>query len=1105
MKLTVFFLLAALIHVSASVYSQQTKLSISLKNTSVKEVLRTIEDQSEFFFLYKNENIDVNRTVNVDIKEKSVEALLDQVFKGTTVSYEVVNRQIVLIDKEKGNLFSEGQQQKSVSGKVTDSTGSPLPGVSVVVKGTTSGTITDFNGNYSLSNFHENATLQFSFVGMKVQELAVAGKTTINVKMVEDAIGIEEVVAVGYGTQKKGNLTGSVASVKSEKLTIAPIASAANTLVGRLPGLISKQTSGQPGSDAAELSIRGFGNALVIVDGIESSFNNIDANQIESVSILKDGAASIYGARAGNGVILVTTKRGQDQKPTITLNSSYTLQGVTAMLTPASSGQRTEMEREAWIQAGNPESTAPWTAEAVAKFHAGNDPLYPNTNWYKEVFRDWAPQQQHNLSVRGGSEKIKYYGFLGYTDQETMVKVNGGGYKRYNLQSNIDAKITKDLTLRLDLASAIEQKHFSIRGLGNGSHTWGDLFGSKPWYPAHIPDPTKIAWGGIDVGSIYYTTNMDLSGYSNNDSKNLRGTISLDYNIRAVKGLSVKAFANYLINDGLSKGFQKPGKFYTYDPTSGVYTHASSFLTKATLGQNYSTNSVFTQQYSVNYDNTFNENHHITAMALYESIDYKGEWFSASRIDYLTSAIDQLFAGSTVGMSNNGSANEMGRKSFIGRLNYNYKNKYLLESIFRADASAKFPDEKRWGYFPSVSLGWVLSQEEFMKRFGNLDMLKLRASYGQSGNDGVGNFQYLSGYAYGATYILGSGPQQGLISTGLANPNLTWEKVSISNLGLDFSLFKRKLYGEFDVFYRLRSGIPATRITTLPTTFGAGLPPENLNDISDRGFELNLGTAGQIGELSYDIAGNISWSRAKWEKYEEPEYTDPDQKRIYTNTGRWTDRVFGYKSDGLFTSQAEIDALDFEYLQGNSSLRPGDIRFVDTNGDRKLDWKDQVEIGKSTTPHWMFGFNTALKYKDFDLSALLQGAFGYYTNVSLGGWYSSAMYDLRWTKENNNSNALIPRLGGAGSNGYGSDYSFRKSSYLRLKTVSIGYNVPKRFLDKSGIQQLRVYAAGINLLTFSNLNKYGFDPEAPTDRPDVQFIKLYPQQRTISFGANISF
>lgn len=1105
-RFTLFCFFLSLIQVMAlDSYSQQTRISLNQHDQRLEEVLKTIEDKSEFFFLYNKDLINVDQTVNISASNQTIKVILDELLKGTDISYSVVNRQIILSNLE-GISGLHAQQQKSVSGKVTDSSGAPLPGVTVVVKGSTSGTITDTNGNFSISTVPTDAILAFSFIGLKTQEIAVGGKTILNVNMVEENIGIEEVVAVGYGTQRKGNLTGSISSVKSEKMTIAPVTNIANGIVGQLPGLIAKQTSGQPGADAANISIRGFGNALIIVDGVESRYNNIDANQIESVSILKDGAASIYGARAGNGVILITTKRGGNQKPTITLNSSYSLQGVTIMPRPTSAGQLAELQREIWLQGGSV-GVAPWAEEQVQKFKDGSDPVnYPNTNWYDIVFRDWAPQQQHNISVRGGSDKIKYYGFIGYLDQETMIKIGGGGYNRYNAQSNIDAKITDDLTLRFDFSGAFEKRKFPIRGIDNNGPAWQDLYTTRPFYPSSYSDTTKLAYGGSDVGSVIGSTNMDLTGYTASDTKDMKGTLSLDYNIRWIKGLKAKAMVNYSEINTFEKRFSRKCDFYAYNPASQVYTYKMSYPSTTDLAQVQRFSSAILQQYSLNYENKFND-HRISAIAVYESTDYKSNFFSAKRINYTTTAIDQIFAGSTVNQTTDGSATEMGRKSFITRANYSYKDKYLIETILRADASAKFPSNSRWGYFPSVSLGWVVSQESFMKGFKALDNLKLRVSYGESGNDAVGNFQYLAGYNFGDLYAFNSVSQQGMVSKGIANPLLTWERMNIMNAGFDYSLFNRKLYGEIDVFYRNRTGIPGTRINSLPSTFGASLPQENLNSINDRGFEFSVGTSGKIGELTYDVSANISWSRARWGHYEEPVYIDPDQARISTKSGHWTDEVWGYKSAGLFTSQDQITKLPYDLdLKGNTTIKIGDLNIQDINGDKKIDWKDQVVVAKGTTPHWMMGSNIYLKYRNFDFSALLQGAFGYSTYCALrgvfGGIFSSRFYETRWTEATNDPNALTPRINGALYNRSQTDFYYKNSLYVRLKTVALGYTLPREWLRVAGIEQFRVFASGANVLTFNKLRTYEIDPEAAMD---VNALKLYPQQRVISLGVNISF
>lgn len=1076
-------------------------VSLTMNNVTVKQAMDALKKQSGYSFVFSSEDVDTKKKISVDADNQEVGEVVRQILNGQSVTYEIKGKTIVVRSIDQ---VSAATQKKTVTGTIVDPSGMPVIGANVMVKGTTNGTITDMEGKFTLQ-VNKDAILVISYIGFGNQEVKVGNQKSLSIVLKEDAEALEELVVVGYGTQRKGNLTGSIAEVKSEKLTIAPISSVSNALAGVLPGLVVKQTSGLPGSDGSSLRIRGFDSPLVIVDGIESSFDNIDANQIESISILKDGSASIYGARAGNGVVLVTTKRGSNQKPTITVNSSFTLQGISKMTKPADSYQRALMEREEHIQSGQPESTAPWTTEDIEHFRIGDDPLrYPNTDWYDVVFRNFAPQQNHNISIRGGGDKVKYMGYFGYNDQETMVKKGGGKYQRYNLQSNMDASITDDLSMSVDINSAFEDRDFPIRGLYNGAHTWADLYSTKPWYPAELPDPTKVAWGGTDVGSVAATTNIDISGYNKSRIQDLKTSASLVYDFKKIiPGLKAKIFCNYIMIHAYYKNFQKPVLYYTYDYDDQSYTLAGSFNGSASLGESYSKNTTFTQQYSLMYDRLFKEKHHVSALALYELIDYHSNGLGAGRVNFITPLIDQMYAGSTEGMTTNGSESEMGRVSYVARLNYDYAGKYLIETILRVDASAKFAQNNRWGYFPSISLGWNIGEESWMKRLGYIDNLKLRASYGQSGNDAVGNFQYLNGYALGTyPYMFNGESVQLLYSTGLANPYLTWEKMKIYNLGLDYSLWSRKLYGTIEGFYRLRDGIPGTRISSLPSTFGASLPVENLNAISDRGFEFSLGTTGNFRELKYDLNGNISWSRAKWYKYDEPVYSDPDQDRLYRQTGVWTDRICGYVSDGLFTSEEEIKSLDYVYkdLGGNDNLKPGDIKYKDLNGDHVLDWRDQKEIAKGNMPHWMFGLNIGLQYKDFDFTGLFQGAFGYSTYIDALTFPTTLKFDQRWTQENNNPNAEVPRLGGAASNGWGSDYWYKNTAYVRLKNLSIGYNIPKVIIQKIGLQKVRIYFAGTNLVTFSSLDKYGVDPEVNSGA----ISRSYPQPRTYSFGINLS-
>ena len=1095
MKLGVLSIALSLSAFSTNLNAQP--VSVSVSNAKVKTVLESISSQTGLTLAYSEEIVDLNRKVSVNVKNTELDEVLNNIFVNTSTSYEIKDGKIYLFETP-----SVSQQVNTVKGTVLNPSGLPVIGANILIKGTTEGTITDLDGHFTI-DVPRGKTLLFSYIGYTNYEVKIENQRTLNITLKEDSETLEEVVVVGYGTQKKATLTGAVSSVKSEQLTIAPTANVTNSLTGKLPGLITKQTSGMPGSDAANLSIRGFGNALVIVDGVEGSLSNLDANQIENISILKDGAASIYGARAGNGVILVTTKRGTIQKPTITFNASYTMQGVTNLADKASSGEWAQMLREEHLQSGQPEETAPFTEEAVQKYFDGTDPAYQSYNWHDAIFRKWAPQHNENVSVRGGSEKIKYYGLFGYQNQQTIIKKNGGEYSRYNLQSNIDAAITDRLKLSIDLSAVFDNGKFSGRGLSGGGTIWQDYYTTRPWYPITLPDPTKHSYGGIDVGSAALTSNMDIWGYNLTKNKDLKASASLEYEVPHVQGLKVKGTVSYWDTNTYNKNFQKPYKFYTYNQAADLYTLAGEMWGKAQLNESVEFHRQFTQQYSLNYNRVFKEVHSVKALALFECIDESGNNLWAFRKDFMTPAIDQMFAGSNSGKDNGGSASEMGRMSVVGRLNYSYADKYLADFILRADASAKFAKDNRWGYFPSVSVGWVISKENFMANCNKVDQLKLRMSYGSSGYDYIGNFQYLAGYNISGIYQWGDKFVNGLYPTSLANPFITWEKMKTYNVGVDFSLFGRQLYGSVEGFYRDRSGILATRTNSLPGTFGASTPYENINSSNDRGFELSLGTTNSIGEFNYDISANVSWTRAKWDHFEEIDYTDPDQIRMKQKSGQWTDRVFGYVSDGLFTSQQEIDALPYQYEElggNNATLRPGDVKYKDINNDGVLNWKDQTEIGNGDTPHWFYGLSGLFSYKNFDLDAVFQGAAGYSVMVR-GNEMNKRTYDNRWTAETNDADALQPRLGGASSNNWSSDYWLKAVSYLRLKNIAFGYTLPQEWVSKLNIEKLRFYISATNLFTLSSVSEYNIDPEIASGSSD----SYYPQQKTISFGVNLSF
>ena len=1089
------------------VYSQVAKVSLDMENKSLEQVMDKIEGQTEFYFIFNQKQIDVNRVVNIKEDNKLITDVLPDLFKGTNINYVVFDRKILLTtDPFDNNLLAIASgtkpQQKQITGTVTYKDGNPLPGVNVVVTGTTVGVITNIDGKYSINVPEGAMSLTFTFMGMQAQEISIGTLTQIDATMEESAYGLDEVVVVGYGTQKKENVTGAVASVGGDVLAKTSVVSTTNSLVGLLPGIVSKQTGGEPGRDVASISIRGFGSPLIIVDGVARSFNDIDPKEIESVTILKDASAGIYGARAGNGVILVTTKRGSIAKPEISYSSSYTLQSLTFLPKPVNAGQYATLMNEKNLSDGD---NAIYTDEQVQKYFDGSDPLnYPNANWWKAVMRDWAPEQQHNISISGGNEVVKYFTYLGYVEQGGMYKSGDLKYKRYNLRSNIDAKITKDLSVSFDLSYIVGNLMGEQRNIG---YIFQDFYDCLPIYATSLPDPTKTAWGGSVPNNPINDTHFDLSGYNRIDKGTFNPIVQLNYNFPAIKGLSLKAMGSYLQIQTYNKIWSKQSDVWTYDYASDTYTWRGS-TAASSLNESYSTDRSFTTQLSLNYQQTFKEVHNISALALYERIDVSGDSFNAHGENFLTTTLPYLFAAGGQNQTVGGSATQDGRQSYVGRLNYNFKEKYLAQATIRYDGSPKFAKDNRWGFFPSISLGWRISEEGFVKNnLTWINNLKLRTSLSNMGYDAIGNYQFITGYKLNSNYMVDNKPMITITSTGLANPNVTWEKMTTYDAGLEISLFQSLIYGEFDFFFRKREGILATRIQSLPTTFGATLPNENLNSQNNRGFEILLGHRNRINGFNYDISANISFTRAKWVHYDEPVYTDPDDISINQRSGKWTDIVYAYKSDGLFTSQDEINNYPLDQdTKKNSTIRPGDIKYVDMNGDNVLNWRDKVNIGVSSIPEIMFGFNTNMEYKGFSLSFLVQGATN--CDVQIGSVLPTGqatpiqiVWNKRWTAENNNPHAIIPRVSedGRTNNLLNSDYWYVDGTYVRLKLLNLGYSIPSKLTKKIGVNKVRLFLSGTNLFTISKTIDYDLDPEMP----DASNGRYYPQQKTMSFGIDI--
>ncbi len=1013
--------------------------------------------------------------------------------------------------------------QSTVSGTVADEGNDPLVGVTVIEEGTTNGVMTASDGKYEIT-VQEGASLIFTYSGYRTQTIPIEGRALIDVQLVEGIL-LDEIVIVGYGQEKKSNLTGAVAAIDNKQLTAVPVANTANLLAGRVPGVMTRQNSGLPGSENTQIRIRGYaGSPLVLVDGMQTSFDRIDPNDIESITVLKDAAAAVYGARAGNGVILVTTKRGQQGPAKITYNGSYTSMSASRLFQQVNTDQYIELVRESdLLDGGGLDAT--FTEETAQRF-ANREPGYEGGDWVNGLIKNNAPMHQHNISVSGGSEDIKYFTSFGYVDQESYFRSRDYDYNRYNARSNIDAKINDNLSFNLDLTYRFEQTE---RPGNNIEALMTELSTTEPVFPISLPDPSiGEAFSGFSQRNPISSSKRDVAGFWDRDEDVIQGRLGMQYDLPFITGLSARAEINLIRYNRAIKRFAKPTDLYEYQPETDTYLFQATQRVASSVSEDQFRRTQLYPLVSLTYDRSFGE-HEIKVLGLYEQITRKFSQFNAARLDLLSLNIPELFIGSQNNQTNNGSSgSDIGRKSFVSRLNYAYQNKYLFEATFRADGNVLFSPENRWGYFPSFSAGWVLSEESFMNinSGGFLDYLKLRASFSQLGDDtanGLNGFDYITGYSLESPIILEDGTAFPTIRTrGLVNPLLTWEEMTVYNLGIETRFWGGKLTLETELFYRKREGIIAQNIEDVPSTFGADLPVVNINSQENRGFEISAIYQERFGDFFLVLAPNFSLARARWiDVKSQEDFEDEDQKRLFELDGQRVNRFVGYRSNGIFMSQAEIDSHPVDQDEnGNSTLRPGDIKYLDRDGDGVLTFRDQEEIAYAQgIPEMVYGMNMDLEYKNFRLSALLQGASMFSINVSGSArtMFSNQsipltyQYDLRWQPDLNdptvnvNPNAQLPAATQSPSfnNGRNSDFFVKDVTYFRLKNMNLSYSIPRNVIQKLNMDQAEIYVAGENLVLLTNLGIYknSFDPEY---EPGQAPTRRLPITRSFAAGVRIT-
>ncbi|MET3503334.1 MULTISPECIES: SusC/RagA family TonB-linked outer membrane protein [Mucilaginibacter] len=1018
-----------------------------------------------------------------------------------------------------GTINEQRLPDARITGQVTDEKGQTLPGVSVALKGTSTGVVTDVNGKFSLNvPSASSGILVFSYIGYNTQEIILNGQATLNIQLQADSKSLNEVVVVGYGTQKKATLTGSISQVKGSELVKSPQPNLSNGIAGRFSGVVVNNRSGEPGYDGSGITVRGLATSgsndvLIVVDGIPAQIGGLerlDPNDIESMSVLKDASAAIYGNRAANGVILITTKRGKTGKPTINYSFNQGFSSPTRLPKMADAATYAQIMNEINYDS-NPAGglNQSYTAEQIQKFRDGSDPLnYPNTDWEKQTLKGSALQNQHSLSIAGGSDDIKYFVSLGTLYQDGIYKNGATKYHQYNFRSNIDANVTKRLKVGLSLSGREEDRQFPITGAGD---LFRSVYRAKPIVAAYYPNGLPTTGIENNNPAVQVTS---LGGNANNPKQVFNGILKGSYAIPGIEGLSVDGFFSVDKSYNLNKNFSKPYVLYSYVQSSNTYNKVTvgGNNNAATLFESQRNDILLTSNIKLNYAHKFGL-HDVSAFVGYEQSKNHIEYFDATRFNYLSSQLPDLSQGGSAATDylNSGWSSNYNRASYISRLTYAYDEKYLFEGQLRADGTSIFPGAKQWGYFPSASVGWRITKEDWFKNsVGFFDDLKIRASYGSLGNDAVGPFQYFNNYTLVPNGFVASNPGSGsnviqpnVNLVKLANPGITWESSKKLDIGIN-ATFLHNFTVEAIYFQQRRRNVLTARNASIPGSSGIVnpygsdplVPLENIGKFNSDGFEATLGYNHTGHEFTWGVSGNITYAKSKIVFIDEA----PGALSYQRQTGLPIGTSLLYNAIGIFRTQAELDATP--HVTG---AKVGDLIYRDVNNDKQINADDQTRSKYGNIPQITYGFSLNAAYKNFDLSVLFAGQAQVSQYVlpeagSVGNFYSS-WADNRFSPSN--TNGTYPRVTDRASNAisgglYNNTFWLNDASFLRLKNVQLGYNFNAPFLSKLKIGGLRVYASAFNLFTITKVKDY--DPEGTSGSG-----QFYPQQRIINLGANVKF
>lgn len=1123
-----FLLLGTLQSVASLSYSQTTHFSLEMKNATIEEVLSFIEEESSFYFTYNINEINVNRKVSVNIKDKVVTDVLDELFSGEGIKYTIEDKHIVLYKDNAPNSLPVVQQGRRIVGTVVDERGEPVIGANIMETGTINGAITNMDGEFTLENVTGQEIL-VSYIGYVTKKVQIGTQSSFQIILEEDNKLLNEVVVVGYGTQKKVNLTGSVASISTEQIKDRVQTDVLSSIQGTVPGVTVISRPGQ----SPTINFRGRGNLgdsnpLYVIDGAISDadfFSNLEPNSIESISFLKDAASSaIYGSRAAYGVVLVTTKQGKEGIVQVSYNGLVGTKMPNYKPKLVNSWEYAELFNEAKYNS-NPSGgrNQGFSDEEIGWFKDGSKPdLYPNTNWIDLIYDDHAITTQHSLNFTGGTEKLRYFAGLGYIyDTENMP---GRDSQRYNLNFNIVSDLTNWLTFRAGV-KYIQRNREVDRG--------GPSLDNTLIVPStFVAKQSNGEWGSVDAGreaSGTFAGGNPLRAYSLNDwnkRKTENSMYDLAFDIKPIQGLIItgQGVYNTWATNYKSYSSTKPDVPSFLNPGTVIGGTGNTLNSMSMKWENHS-RLIYTGTVGYNWNNDM---HAISGLVGTSFEHYRYEMLQASRENFPADSFEDMSAGATSGANykNDASMTEYKMFSYFGRINYALLDRYLLEFDMRADASSRFHADNRWGYFPSFSVGWRISEETFMENTRSwLDNLKIRGSYGSLGNiNNVGNYDYFANYTSKNSsgneivYSFDNTAVKGLQETKAANPNLTWEKVALTNMGIDFDLFNGKLSGTAEYYIRNTSNILLEYKVPVETGIGKA-PSQNIAEVRNSGFELSLIHRNKIGNVSYSIGGNFSTIKNQ--------ITDlassndiinnlPGGHGVAKYILRQDEPIgsfYGFKTDGLYT-QAEIDAGHY-YTYGGVTPNAGDIKFVpqrSINYGEQITDEDRTIIGKDV-PDITYGINLSVQYKDIELSVFGQGVGGtsvafevYQMHPFFHGQDNPRQFHMkRWTEASPNPHAIYPRIYDASSphtayNRAFSDYQVFNANYFRFKTMTLGYRLPKKLLSTIGVSSMKFYVTGENLLTIRGDKKVkDFDPE--TRGSVVQTLGT----KSVAFGVNVSF